>query len=243
MIPLLLKYVLANTAETCSGFSFPPFSYFRQELKTNQNMAREGYSNKSFFFKFDCKFWQHGHLSMSWILAMNSRQGKELPSALTLRTPWKQLMVPEMPDNPSPVISHLTSLFLSKNITFWESDVSDPPILQAKLSPLSLVLKTPHLSLFLPHHTNSGTLTMDFVLSLWSLPMISEVPGDSYAAQCLYDTWHMHKALKNTPHHSEFNKQLQHGLKGDNFWMQNMRYLFAFMCLEKGKKWADIKYF
>lgn len=68
--------------------------------------------------------------SMSWILTMNSRQGKKLPSYLTLCLSQKKFLLPGNPANPSPAISRLAISFISHNkCHFLREDVSDPPIL------------------------------------------------------------------------------------------------------------------
>lgn len=119
---------------------------------------------------------------------MNSR-----PSVSPFSPSLKWLMVPRKPDYSSLSLSHLANSFISQDLChFLREDVTDPPSLQTKFSPLSLVQQMMSLLFCTPHHPG------DFSFSLSSTcSVISRGPKQLYIFHChspgayygMYNTW------------------------------------------------------
>ena len=93
---------------------------------------------------------------------MNSR-----PSVSPYRPSVKWLMVPRKPDYPYPSSSYLAKSSVSQAIChFLRDDVTDPPSLQTKFSPLSLVQQMMSLLFCTPHHTGDFSFSLPSTCSV-----------------------------------------------------------------------------
>ena len=109
------------------------------------------------------------------MLAMNSRSSVS-PYSPSLSGSWclESLTTPTPPFPIWPI-----PLFLQDICHFLREDVADPPILQAKFSPLLLVQQMMSLLFCIPHHTG------DFSFSLSSTcSVISRGPKRLYLFHC-----------------------------------------------------------
>ena len=122
---------------------------------------------------------------------MNSK-----PSVSPYNPSLKWLTVPRKPDYPYPSLSYLANSFISQDIChFLREDVTDPPILQTKFSPLSLVQQMMSLLFCTPHHTGHFSFSLSSTCSV-----ISRGPKRLYLFHChspgayysTYNTWHKH---------------------------------------------------
>ena len=93
---------------------------------------------------------------------MNSK-----PSVSPYNPSLKWLTVPRKPDYPYPSLSYLANSFISQDIChFLREDVTDPPILQTKFSPLSLVQQMMSLLFCTPHHTGHFSFSLSSTCSV-----------------------------------------------------------------------------
>ena len=93
---------------------------------------------------------------------MNSR-----PSVSPYRPSVKWLMVPRKPDYPYPSGSYLANSSVSQAVYhFLRDDVTDPPSLQTKFSPLSLVQQMVSLIFCTPHHTDDFSFSLSSTCSV-----------------------------------------------------------------------------